>query len=90
MLVPKFVPKIEAVPRKVSITEGYGKISIPTGKLSPADAERKGIFYLLWTENGGKREQPIEPRRFEAVVKAAKTKERHLRIWRMASIVQTR
>src|ERR1700739_826418 len=54
------------------------KISIPTGKLSPAEAERKGIFYLVWTENGGKREQPIEGRRFETAVKAAKTKERHL------------
>jgi len=55
-----------------------GKIPIPKGKLSTAEAERKGIFYLVWTEKGEKHEQPVEERRFESAVKAAKTKERYL------------
>src|SRR5579864_4988155 len=54
------------------------KISIPKGKLSPTEAGLKGVFYLVWTENGEKQEQPVEERRFEAAVKAAKTKERYL------------
>ena len=54
------------------------KISIPKCKLSLSEAERKGIFYLVWTEKGDKREQAVEERRFEAAVKAAKTKERYL------------
>ena len=54
------------------------KIPIPQGKLSPSEAGRSGVFYLVWTENGEKQEQPVEERRFEAAVRAAKTKERHL------------
>lgn len=54
------------------------KIPTPQGKLSPSEAGRKGVFYLVWTENGEKQEQRVEERRFEAAVKAAKTKERHL------------
>src|SRR5215831_265255 len=54
------------------------KIPIPQGKLSPSEAARKGVFYLVWTENGEKQEQPVEERRFEAAVKAARTKERYL------------
>jgi integrase len=54
------------------------KVPIPQGKLSPSEAARKGVFYLVWTENGEKQEQPVEERRFEAAVKAARTKERHL------------
>ena len=54
------------------------KIPIPQAKLSPSEAARKGIFYLVWTENGEKQEQPVAERRFEAAVKAARTKERYL------------
>lgn len=54
------------------------KVPIPQGKLSPSEAGRKGVFYLVWTENGEKHEQPVEERRFEAAVRAARTKERHL------------
>jgi hypothetical protein len=54
------------------------KIPTPQGKLSPSEAGRKGIFYLVWTENGEKHEQLVEERRFEGAVKAARAKERHL------------
>ena len=36
------------------------KIPIPEGKLKPAEAERKGKFYLVWTENGKKRETKVK------------------------------
>jgi hypothetical protein len=36
------------------------KIPIPEGKLKPAEAERKGKFYLVWTENGKKRETKVD------------------------------
>lgn len=54
------------------------KIPIPQAKLNPSEAGRTGIFYLVWTENGEKQEQRVEERRFEAAVKAARTKERYL------------
>ena len=57
---------------------GGSKIPVPKGKLSPAEAARTGAFYVRWTENGEPQEQPVEGRRFEAAVKAARTKERHL------------
>ncbi|HET6142535.1 MAG TPA: site-specific integrase [Candidatus Acidoferrales bacterium] len=46
-------------------------------KLKPSEAERKGKFYLVWTEGGKKREQRVKGN-FEAAVKAARAKERHL------------
>ncbi len=46
-------------------------------KLKSTEAERKGKFYLVWTEGGKKREQRIKGN-FEAAVKAARAKERHL------------
>jgi site-specific recombinase XerD len=54
------------------------KIPIPERKLKATDAERRGTFYLVWTESGKKREQRVEDRVFAAAVKAARTKERHL------------
>jgi integrase len=48
----------------------------PDDKLKPSEAERKGKFYLVWTE-GKKREQRVKGN-FEAAVKAARAKERHL------------
>jgi|ERR1700741_3011228 len=48
----------------------------PEDKLQPSEADRKGKFYLVWTE-GKKREQRIRGN-FEAAVKAARAKERHL------------
>ncbi|MGA8011780.1 MAG: hypothetical protein WB949_05075, partial [Candidatus Acidiferrales bacterium] len=48
----------------------------PDDKLKPSEAERKGKFYLVWTE-GKKREQRVKGN-FEATVKAARAKERHL------------
>jgi integrase len=49
----------------------------PDGNLNPSEAERKGKFYLVWTERGKKSEQRVKGN-FEAAVKAARTKERHL------------
>ena len=54
------------------------KIPIPEGKLKPAEAERKGKFYLVWTENGKKRETKVKAKTFESAVKSARAKERHL------------
>ncbi|MGA2414930.1 MAG: site-specific integrase [Candidatus Sulfotelmatobacter sp.] len=54
------------------------KISIPEGKFKPADAERSGKFYLVWTEHGKKREAKIRAKTLEAAVKAARAKQRHL------------
>jgi hypothetical protein len=48
----------------------------PDDKLKPSEADRKGKFYLVWTE-GKKREQRVKGN-FEAAVKAARAKERHL------------
>jgi integrase len=48
----------------------------PDDKLKPSEAERKGKFYLVWTE-GKKREQRVKGN-LEAAVKAARAKERHL------------
>jgi len=49
----------------------------PDDKLKPPEAERKGKFYSVWTEQGKKREQRVKGN-FEAAVKAARAKERHL------------
>src|SRR5258708_28259915 len=49
----------------------------PDDKLKPSEAERKGKFYLVWTEQGKKHEQRVKGN-FEAVVKAARAKEQHL------------
>jgi integrase len=54
------------------------KISIPEGKLKPAEAERRGSFYLVWTENGKKKETKVKAKTFESALKAARAKERHL------------
>jgi len=48
----------------------------PDDKLTPPEAERKGKFYLVWTEGGKKRERVKG--NFEAAVKAARAKGRHL------------
>lgn len=48
----------------------------PDDKLKPSEADRNGKFYLVWTE-GKKREQRVKGN-FEAAVKAARAKERHL------------
>jgi len=49
----------------------------PDDELKPPEAERKGKFYLVWTEQGKKREQRVKGN-FEAALKAARAKERHL------------
>jgi integrase len=54
------------------------KILIPDSKLTPAEAERKGRFYLVWTEKGRKLEQGVKGRTFESAIKAARVKVRHL------------
>src|ERR1700735_448286 len=46
-------------------------------KLTPSEAERKGKYYLVWTEGGKKREQRVKGD-FETAVKAARAKQRHL------------
>ena len=46
-------------------------------KLQPSQLDRKGKFSLVWTEEGKKREQGVKGN-FEAAVKAARAKERHL------------
>jgi hypothetical protein len=52
-------------------------LRLPDDKLKPSEAERKGKFHLVWTERGKKREQRVKGN-FEAAVKAARAKERHL------------
>jgi integrase len=54
------------------------KIPIPERNLTDAESRRRGNFYLVWTERGKKREQRIKTKLFEAAVKAARAKERHL------------
>jgi site-specific recombinase XerD len=54
------------------------KRPVPAGKLKPAEAERRGKFYLVWTEKGKKRETNVKNKTFEAAVRAARAKERHL------------
>jgi integrase len=49
----------------------------PEDKLKPPEAERKGKFYLVWTEGGRKREQRVKGN-FETAVVAARAKERQL------------
>jgi hypothetical protein len=49
----------------------------PEDKLTPSEAERKGKFYLVWTEGGTKREQRVKGN-LETAAKAARPKERHL------------
>ena len=48
----------------------------PDDSLKPSEADRKGKFYLVWTE-GKKHEQRVKGN-FEAAIKAARAKERHL------------
>ena len=54
------------------------KLPIPDRPLKPAEAQRRGKFYLVWTEHGEKRDQKIKPPTFEAAVKAARAKQRYL------------
>jgi hypothetical protein len=54
------------------------KIPIPDGKLKPAEAQRRGNFYLVYTEHGKKREPKVKGKTFEAAVLAARAKQRHL------------
>jgi hypothetical protein len=54
------------------------KLPVPEGKLKPTEAQRRGKYYLVWTERGKKREQKINGNTFEDAVKAARSKERHL------------
>jgi len=52
----------------------------PEGKLKPTEAQRRGKYYLVWTERGKKREQKINGNTFEDAVKAARSKRG---IWKM-------
>ncbi len=54
------------------------KIPIPEGKLKPSEAQRRGTFYLVWTERGKKQDQKVKGNTFEAAVKAANVKARYL------------
>jgi hypothetical protein len=49
------------------------KIPTPEGKMKPAESERRGKFYLVWTERGKKRETKVKEKTFEAAVKAARS-----------------
>ena len=53
-------------------------IPVPDLPLKPADASWQGVFYIFWTENAKKREQSVKGKNFEAAVKAARVKQRHL------------
>lgn len=44
----------------------------------PGEAQRKGTFYLVYTEQGRKREPKVKGNTFEAAVIAAGAKQRHL------------
>ena len=69
-----------SIRERIKDTEGRWRWSQnlrpPDDKLKPSEADRKGKFYLVWTD-GKKREQRVKGN-FEAAVKAAKAKERHL------------
>ena len=54
------------------------KISIPERKLKPEEAQRKGNFYLVYTERGKKQEPKVKGKTFEAAIAAARAKQRHL------------
>jgi len=54
------------------------KVPIPEGKLKPVEAQRKGIFYLVYTEHGKKQEPKVKGKTFEAAVIAAGAKQRHI------------
>jgi len=43
-------------------TVGTLKIKIPEGKLQPAEAQRKGDFYLVYTQHGKKQEPKVKAR----------------------------
>ena len=49
----------------------------PDDKMKPSESEREAKFYLVWTEHGKKREQPVKGN-FGAAVMAARAKQRHL------------
>jgi len=54
------------------------KIPIPERKLQPEEAQRKGNFYLVFTDKGKKQESKVQGKTFEAAVVAARAKQRHL------------
>jgi hypothetical protein len=53
-------------------------IPLPHGKLKPAEAQRRGNFYLVFTERGKKSEPKVKGKTFEAAVLAGHAKQRHL------------
>jgi hypothetical protein len=60
---------------RIKSPEGHWRWSCnfwtPEDKLKPPDSERKGKFYLVWTEGGRKREQRVKGS-FETAVKVAR------------------
>ena len=53
------------------------KIPVPDDNLKPAEAQRRGNFYLVYTEGVKKREPKVKGKTFEAAVAAARAKQRH-------------
>jgi len=53
-------------------------IPLPDGKLKQAEAQRRGNFYLVFTDHGKKREPKVKGKTFEAAVLAGRAKQRHL------------
>jgi integrase len=49
----------------------------PDDRLKPSEGERKGKFYLFWTERGKKHDQRVKGN-LDSAVKAARAKERYL------------
>ena len=49
-------------------------IPLPDGELKPAEAQRRGNFYLVFTERGKKREPKVKGKTFEAAVLAGRAK----------------
>jgi hypothetical protein len=68
----------EFLARRFPESLGTDWASSPEGKLKPANAERRGRFYLVWTDRRKKKEKPVHRKTFEAAVRAARAKERHL------------
>lgn len=46
--------------------------------MKPEEAQRKGNFYLVYTEHGRKQEAKVKGKTFESAVAAARAKQRHL------------
>jgi integrase len=57
---------------------GWTRIPVSEGQLDVTEENRRGIFYLVWTEKGKKQEQRVKEATLGAALKTARVKQRHL------------